>query len=130
RTSVVRAPDSVLENALEEVVTSLATAQCLSLDPAGRLVTISQAGDEVLSSAIDSPLQNLAIYRQLLLKGYLGDEANPIVLPDTDILTTAARGFGGSADKTGKVTVDQVVYTNQILGLLDEPTILPKKFVD
>lgn len=130
RTSVVRSPDSVLEQALEEATAKLATAQCLSLDPAGRPVTTSMVDDEVLSAAIDSPLENLAIYWQLLRTGYLGDAANPIVLPDPDILTTAARGFGAAADKTGEVTVDQIVYTNQIMGLLDVPTYLPKKCVD
>jgi hypothetical protein len=133
RTSVVRAPDSVLQSALEEAVSKLATAQCLSLDPAGRLVTTSEVEVdgvlEVLSAAIDSPLENLAIYWQLMLTGYLGAEANPILLPDPDVLTTAARGLGAAADKTGKVTVDQVVYINQIMGLTDESvqTYLPKK---
>lgn len=132
RTSVVRSPDSVLEQALEEATAKLATAQCLSLDPAGRLVTTSMVDNEILSAAIDSPLENLAIYWQLLRTGYLGDAANPIVLPDPDILTTAARGFGAAADKTGEVTVDQIVYANQIMGLLDEnaQTYLLKKCVD
>lgn len=130
RTSVVRSPDSVLDQALEEATARLATAQCLSLDSAGRLVTTSKIGDEILSATVDSPLQNLAIYRQLLLNGYLGDAANPIVLPDPDILTSAARGFGAAADKTGEVTVDQIAYTNQIMGLLDVPTYLPKKCVE
>ena len=51
-----------------------------------------------------------------------------IVLPDANVLNTAARGLGAAADKTGKVTVDQVVYLNQIMGLTDESvqTYLPK----
>jgi hypothetical protein len=123
RTSVIRSPDAVLEQSLEEAVTKLATAQCLSLDPAGRLVTTSLVDGEVLSAAIDSPLENLAIYRQLMLTGDLGAF---VELPDPNVLNTAARGLGAAADKTGKVTVDQVVYSNQIMGLLDVPTYLPK----
>ena len=51
-----------------------------------------------------------------------------IVLPDANVLNTAARGLGAAADKTGKVTVDLVVYLNQIMGLTDESvqTYLPK----
>jgi len=123
RTSVIRSPDTVLEQSLEEAVTKLATAQCLSLDPAGRLVTTSLVDGEVLSAAIDSPLENLAIYWQLMLTG---DLSAFVDLPDANVLNTAARGLGAAADKTGKVTVDHVVYTNQIMGLLDVPTYLPK----
>jgi hypothetical protein len=101
----------------------LATAQCTSLDPAGRLVNTSEIDDVVLSATIDSPLENLAIYWQLMRTGNLGAF---VELPDTNVLNTAARGLGAAADKTGKVTVDQVVYTNQIMGLLDVPTLLPK----
>ena len=74
----------------------------------------------MLSATIDSPLENLAIYRQLMLTGYLGADADAIVLPDENVLNMAARGLGAAADKTGKVTVDQVVYTNEIMGLTDE----------
>jgi hypothetical protein len=125
---VTRAPVSVIEQSLAEAVTKLATAQCTSLDPAGRLVNTSEIDDLVLSAAIDSPLENLAMYWQLMRTGYLGAATTPIDLPDANVLNTAARGFGAAADKTGKVTVDQVVYTNDILGLTDESvqTYLPK----
>ncbi len=69
----------------------------------------------VRSDTIDSPLQNLAIYRQLMREGSLGEAVN---LP-ADWLVTAARGLGAAADKTGKVSVDMVVYVNEILGLTD-----------
>lgn len=128
RTSVIRSPVSVIEQSLEEAVSKLATAQCITLDPAGRLVNTSEIDGEVLSATIDSPLENLAIYWQFMMTGYLGAEANPLVLPDEDVLNTAARGLGAAADKTGKVTVDQVVYINEIMGLTDESvqTYLPK----
>ena len=128
RTSVIRSPVSVIEQSLAEAVTKLATAQCTSLDPAGRLVNTSEIDDVVLSATIDSPLENLAIYWQLMRTGYLGAETMPIDLPDLNVLNTAARGLGAAADKTGKVTVDQVVYTNEIMGLTGESvqTYLPK----
>ena len=130
RTSVIRAPDAVLEQSLGEVVTKVSTAQCTTLDPAGRLVNTSEIDGDVISATIDSPLENLAIYWQLMLQGYLGTPANPLVLPGDNVLTTAARGLGAAIDKTGKVTVDQIVYTNQILGLMDVPTHLGKVCVD
>jgi len=139
RTNVVRSPPSVLEQQLDDVVVNLSTADCISLDPAGRLVTSvvvpgteDPSVPEVLSGAIDSPLQNLAIYWQLMQTGYLGTEAAPLALPDANFLNTAARGLGAASDKTGKVGVDMVVYLNQILGLADEnvQTVLPKECIN
>jgi len=123
RTSVVRSPVSVLEQQLDDVVVNLATADCTTLDAAGRLVTSTVADDgTVTSGAIDSPLQNLAIYRQLMLTGFLGTESAHLDLKDTNFLNTAARGIGAAIDKTGKVSVDTVVYLNQIMGLSDPGT--------
>lgn len=139
RTSVVRSPISVLDTQLEDAAIKLATADCTTLDPAGRLVTSTvvpssiPGEDEVLSAAIDSPLQNLAIYKQLMLKGYIGAESAPIALPDSgNPLNTAARGLGAAFDKSGKISLDTVVYLNQILGLTDESvqTLLPKRCID
>jgi hypothetical protein len=128
RTSVVRSPVSVLLQQLDDVIVNLATADCVTLDPAGRLVTSTVTDNVVTSGAIDSPLQNLAIYRQLITTGYLGTQPTPLVLPDAYFLNTAARGIGAAADKTGKVSVDMVAYLNQIMGLTDPATatVLPK----
>lgn len=130
RTSVVRSPASVLQTQLQDVVVNLATADCVTLDAAGRLVTSRVADGVVSSAAIDSPLQNLAIYWQLMLTGYLGTATVPLVLP-ADPINTAARSLGAASDKSGKVGVDMVVYLNQILGLTDETvaTFLPKRCI-
>jgi hypothetical protein len=115
RINEARSPDAVFESQLEDAVVNLATADCITLDPAGRLVTSRVADDlTVTSSAIDSPLQNLAIYRQLILTGTLG-----ISLPEEDPLITAARAFGAASDKSGGVNKDMVAYLNQIMGLTD-----------
>jgi hypothetical protein len=106
---------------LEDVVVNLATADCVTLDPAGRMVTSRVVDGELSVSAIDSPLQNLAIYRQLMLTGQLGDETKPIKLPGS-VLDTAARGLGAASDKTGEVNVDLVAYINEIMGLTDPAT--------
>lgn len=130
RTSVIRSPVSVLATQLDDAVVKLATADCVTLDPAGRLVTSTVTDGVVASAAIDSPLQNLAIYYQLMLTGYLGNATAPISLP-AGPLDTAARGLGAASDKAGKVNVDMVVYVNQILGLTNETvaTILPKRCI-
>jgi len=126
RVNAARSPVTVFESQLEDVVVNLAIADCTTLDPAGRLVASTVAADgTVTTSTIDSPLQNLAIYRELMLTGFLGDAANPIELPG-DTLDTAARGLGVSSDKTGEVNVDLVAYLNSIMGLDDVPTILGK----
>lgn len=174
RLNVARSPGSVLSNQLQEVIVNLATADCISLDPSGRLVlsTVVDAAasddwiaeydplthnlaivrpldglanhrqqaakigvvaseSQVLTSAVDSPLQNLAIYKQLMSAGYLGTESSPIALPATP-LDSAARALGAAADKTGDVNIDLVTYLNQILGLTNEsaPGYLEKTCID
>ena len=138
RMNNARAPASVFESQLDDVVVNLATADCVSLDPAGRLVTsrvetveveLDEYVDVVTSGAIDSPLQNLAIYKQLMMYGYLGDENFPIVLP-ASALDTAARGLGAASDKGGEVNVDKVAYLNSLMGLDDVPTILDPKLCE
>jgi hypothetical protein len=128
RNNVVRSPASVLETQLGDAIVNLATADCVTLDPAGRMVASTVADGIVSSATVDSPLQSLAIYRQLMLTGYLG--AAPLTLP-AGPLATAARALGASSDKEGKVGVDMVVYLNQILGLTDQTvtTFLPKKCI-
>ncbi|MDH3401706.1 MAG: hypothetical protein OEM03_12165 [Chromatiales bacterium] len=129
RSNSARSPASVFESQLEDVVVKLATADRIGLDAAGRLVAcvdggVDDSGADLpdASSAVDSPLQNLAIYKQLMTYGYLGDEGQ-ITLP-ASVMDTAARGIGVAVDKGGKVSVDMVVYLNQIMGLSDLPTTI------
>ena len=133
RINVARSPERVLAQQLEDAIINLATADCISLDPAGRLVhqrldVNDSDGDgdtnEYLSTAIDAPAQNLAIYKQLMLTGVLGDPAItlPQPWPNYGFLDTAAKGIGAAASKEGSVNVDLVVYLNQFLGLSDETT--------
>ncbi|MGR9086568.1 MAG: hypothetical protein ACU841_05765 [Gammaproteobacteria bacterium] len=143
RISVSRSPADVIAQQLNEVLVTLSTSSCdLTLDPAGRLVffapdTDDSDGDddttELISSEIDSPLQNLAIYKELMIKGVLGVPAIALPSPFTgyNYLDTAAKGLGAAADKGGKISVDLIVYLNQILGLSnkDSTTVLPKTCV-
>ena len=129
RINEARSPDTVFASQLADVLVNMATADCLSLDPAGRIVTSRVADDLTTSSAIDSPLQNLAIYRQLMLTGSIGTD----LPPNAELLDTMARALGAASSKTGEVNVDLVVYLNEIMGLTDESvqTILdPKKCIN
>lgn len=122
RVNEARSPVTVFESQLEDVLVNLATADCVTLDPAGRMVASRNTDGLVTSQTIDSPLQNLAIYRQLMLTGSIG-----VPLPqEAGVLDTAARGLGAASDKTGEVNVDMVAYVNMIMGLDMAPTILPK----
>ncbi len=115
RMNVARAPEDVLARQLDDVVVKLATADCISLDPAGRLVYTSQDindadgdGDtlEYMTSAVDSPLQNLAIYKEMIVRGELGDPAIELPQPFSayGILDAAAKGLGAASDKGGLLT--------------------------
>ncbi len=127
RINEARSPAAVFETQLEEATLTLATAGCVSLDPAGRPVASSLiVGDNpetpdveeeyVKTSTIDSPLQHLAIYQKLMEEGTLG--------PNVDLkrpwIDAAATSLGGASDKSGFVGVDLVVYLNEILGLTDD----------
>ena len=143
RLSVARSPASVMDKQMADVLVNLSTAQCRTLDPAGRLVysnpdTADVDGDgnttELVSSAVDSPLQNLAIYREQITKGALGSPAIALPVPFSGYgnLDTAAKALGAASDKGGKIDIDLVVYLNQIMGLdlSTTTTQLPKTCID
>lgn len=128
RFNEARSPAEVFESQLADVVINLATADCITLDPAGRLVAIraDEDLDDNLLSTIDSPIQSLSMYRQFMLTGFLGSETNPIELPGApdphSAFDTAARGLGAASDKSGGVNVDLIHYLNAIMGLSDAAT--------
>ena len=122
RINEARSPETVFASQLEDAVTKLATADSTSLDPAGRMVASTCPDEATTTSTIDSPLQSLAVYRQLMLTGKIGTP-----LPqEADWLLTAARALGTASDKSGGVNVDMVAYLNMIMGLDEMPTMLPK----
>ncbi len=121
RINEARSPEDVFLSQLEDAVTKLATADSTSLDPAGRMV--ASTCPDGTTSTIDSPLQNLAIYRQLMLTGTIGTPLPAVADP----LDTAARGLGAASDKSGGVNVDMVAYLNAIMGLDEMTTVLDPK---
>ena len=122
RLNVGRAPNSVLDRRAKEVITLLNDATELSLDAAGRLV-ITAAG---VTSTIDSPLENLAIYVALMTTGTIPGVTD---LPGTaydhlvdGVFTSADLGsavsfLAAASDKSGKLTTDEVAYINAFLDI-------------
>jgi hypothetical protein len=116
RINEARSPDAVFQQQLDDAVLKLATADCRALDPAGRLVAKTDLDENTVdASTIDSPLQNLAMYRQLVINGALG---TPFPGDDKPLMA-AARALGAASDKSGGVNVDMVAYLNWIMGVVD-----------
>lgn len=105
RLSVARAPSKVLTHSLDEAISKLtATGAVISLDAAGRLV-ITVGG---ISTTIDSPLENLALYQDYIADGVIAGVTLPANFSPVALLAAAA-------DKYGVVTLDTVMYLDAIL---------------
>ncbi len=102
RLSVGRAPTKVLQHSLDEALSKLKSATTITVDSTGRL-----AVDGV---AIDSPLENLALYLDYMKDGSIAGVTLPANFNPAALLAAAA-------DKTGTISVDTVVYMNSILGI-------------
>lgn len=143
RLSVVRAPDFVVDSSLAEAMSSINSAKVIALDAGGRLLLTREIEiNGVLTDvtkAIDSPLENIALYLQMMRFGFLpglGHDATFLgdlnylqcaggpdaVDPPAENLSTrdfdqAAAFFAAAADKTGTVRLDQIIILNNWLGL-------------
>ncbi len=121
RLNVGRSPSGVLSKRLEEAVSAINDATAVSLDESGRIV-LTINGEEM---TIDSPLENLAIYVELMNEGTLGLSLDNSVLGSLSYLNdgnltaedfAAATSFLAAASgKYTPVTVDSVAYMNTIL---------------
>lgn len=114
RLNVARAPDHVLERAELEALSRF-SPQMTSLYK----LDAATAADRLRSDysgtlRIDSPLQNLALYKDIMV---FGRSQLPGV--QADQLELAAIFLGSAADKTMPITEDTVIALNRILGLVD-----------
>lgn len=120
RANVARAPDSVMAKSLDSALAKIEGASTITTDPAGRIMA-----DGV---TIDSPLENLALYRHLMTAGgqsswpavtqYWPDELKALIGaggadPDWDPSSLLAAAF----DKTAPISMDAVLYENTTLGV-------------
>jgi hypothetical protein len=124
RLSVGRSPTRVLAAQLDEAVKSINDATSLSLDSAGRIVLTLSDGT---TQTIDSPLENLALYVELLNTGTVaGVDTTKLemlgfnedgTISDADLLKIASSLFAAASDKTISITIDSIEYMNAILDL-------------
>ena len=114
RLNVGRAPSTVSQHSLDEAISAISSATSLTLDTSGRLV--------VDGTAIDSPLENLALYVAIMTNDpkLASIEDKLRALYDANHITymdLASSLLAGAADKTGEITTDLVAYMNVILGI-------------
>lgn len=117
RAAVARSPSKVIDKALADAIAKLtATGAVISQDEAGR-ITITVGG---VTSTIDSPLENLALYVDLMtgLASSSTSDAEA-ALGSLATLDVAASLLAGVADKTGDISIDYVVYNNVISDVVD-----------
>ncbi len=126
RLNVARSPASVLEHSLVEALSKLDGATEVTVDAAGRLVF-----DGV---TIDSPLENLALYEALLTTDAVDGVITLTVsanmdgqdvtyswsIPeDMDRLDLAAAALAAASDKTGDLTIDEIMGITSFVGAED-----------
>ncbi len=130
RLNLVRAPQAVLDQALQEAKNALLQGgvSFITTDASGRLVAIigeedwlvnyddDPLNDEFDDKTIDSPRENVAIYQELMSRGFNGElgflNAH---FDEEDILMLAAGAISAGADKTGTMNVDEFGYMNNWL---------------
>jgi hypothetical protein len=119
RLNVSRAPGKVLAHAEGEALAtySEAMAELYNLDADQAAALLSTHFREV--SRYDSPLQNLALYKDVMTFGnsQLGT-IDPNVSPASQ-LDLAAIFLGSASDKTIPISEDTVTALNRILGLVE-----------
>jgi len=110
----------VMEHALEEAMTKIDDADELKPDPAGRIMYSMDGGITFLT--IDSPLENLAVYQNLMtttnrtwseVAGKIGDAGLAPMGDDWD----PSALLGAAWSKEGKITLDAMLYENTTLGI-------------
>jgi hypothetical protein len=119
RLNVARAPGRVLARAEGEALASYSEemAALYNLDAAQAAELLETSFSDV--SRYDSPLQNLALYKDVMTFGKteLGD-IDPGIRPASQ-LDLAAIFLGSASDKTIPISEDTVVALNRILGLVE-----------
>lgn len=113
RLNVSRAPAHVLDRALNEAVNEYDPAMTGFYSQDAESAAAQLAADYQNVPRIDSPLQNLALYKQVLNEG---GSPLPGVTP-ASTLDMAAIFLGSASDKGIPVSSDTVTAVNAILGL-------------
>jgi len=131
RLNIVRSPQSVLDQALDEALKVINAGEKFSLDFCGRLsiwntdlvVDSETYGTLIVTKTIDSPRENMALYQEIMNYGF-NDNLTALIGTGIDPLMLAASCFAAGSDKTGTVTIDEVVYINGFIDCLGCDPIL------
>jgi len=143
RLSSARSPEYVIDHALAEMTTSLATGVSfggtINVDAAGRLtITYTDEFGILVDKTIDAPLENLAAFQKLLEAAELShpdvNGGQPLTLPSPLghaggqlLLERAAAMMGAAGDKSGYIGMDEVVYITQVFAIAQEMSANAKK---
>jgi len=114
RLNVARSPEAVLDKAYLEALKTLANT--------GDLYTLTelQALLDALASEplrVDSPLENLALYKTLLTDHQLVLSDGTVLVTEANEVLIAAFLLGSASDKTVDISADTVTAINTILGV-------------
>ena len=115
RANVARSPDSVMEKSLADALAKIDAATVVDTDVAGRIVCDG--------ATIDSPLENLALYKYLMTAGGHSSWEEVITHWSADFQGLLADGWdpssllGAAFDKAAPVSFDAVLYENSTLGV-------------
>ncbi|NNM82456.1 MAG: hypothetical protein HKL98_07650 [Burkholderiales bacterium] len=116
RLNVARAPAHVLEKSLADALSSLDSSfyRLPSLDAVLKAISSGKLPDGSTFTSIDSPLENLALYKAILTDGKIGDGSKIVVNKNNTELLLAVF-LGSAADKTIPITADTVNALSTIL---------------
>lgn len=138
RLSVARSPSKVTDHSLAEALSKLqaaAAANTISLDASGRLQITTVVDGVTVNKAIDSPLENLALYkaianltgtnRTITITSTAKDGSAPVtstwtVPSSMNIDLLKASLLAAAGDKTGVITLETVMRLNPIVGVTDD----------
>lgn len=113
RLNIVRSPTHVIDKAVAEAISNFTPSMVAFYDMTAEAAAnlLSTAYDTV--TRIDSPLENIGLYRDLLTKGSTGLPG----VTGASTLDLAAILLGSASDKTIAVSTDTVVAINTVLGI-------------
>ena len=112
RLDIVRSPESVINQALGEVLLAMSQGDRFTQDFCGRL---SIWNGDVLVKTIDSPRESMSIYREIMRNGGGWGDLSALSSSGINSLDLAAASFAAGSDKTGTVLIDEVEYVNAML---------------
>ncbi|RDD63463.1 hypothetical protein DRB17_03200 [Ferruginivarius sediminum] len=137
RMNIARSPERVLDHSLTEALTKL-DGMVITVDNLDEVTDESGRLIDYFDNTIDSPLENLALYKALLeasasapdadglytvsvTSDHEGESVELDIKVSADVLPSlAASALAASSDKTGDLSVDEIAYISGFLGVDDE----------